>query len=948
MRRSASRSLLLISAAATALLAVPSLAAAEDAAAVTADPNQVEQVVVTARVERGGLLEKQASSASTAIISAEEIDARPVSNVVDAVSILPGVSVFADNGRGQAATGEPEYVTINGMASNYNAYQLNGVRVPAADPGTRALSLKLLPPFGLQSVQVIKTPDASYDGDSIGGVLNVRTPSAFDFAGSLSKITVQGQLNQLASDQGFDGDGGAVQAEFARRFLGGRIGVYGTVFYKKSGSISEAGEASGYKATYFRDAAKALNQVSDLSPQSYKWDLQHNSIATTGAAFGFDYHGTNTRLYVRATAVSYDDKSEDSQVNIRPAGGGYYLPDSTGAYVPSTDPSARLTLTNAFQGHYFQLRDQVDSLYTIQAGGDTDLGDLHLSYEASLGHSDLTQPNYVEGSLYGMPSAGGAYQMSISPNGYTPVVNFGAVAGSSLNAATTAAYVLDQRNNAVWKYQGTDSGSRANQYGVKLDADYKVNQTFLKTIHGGVNFSFSDRNVWNHYFVHDNNNDYVLTPAGVAANFNNPQGPTVNNLPGQNVSSFLGYPGSAALNQFRSFSRGSFIDGITKHKYQNVYCTPDLVNGRECPGAYTINDYNAGAASNTEDVYAGYVSADVNFGKLTVYPGLRVEETNFDGKAWSPTTQSYVKVAHDYTEVLPNLAAVYRSDNGLVVRGSVRRGFSRPAFGALLSNPAFSVNTVAGETIATYSQGNPNLKPTESVNYDASVEYYGRKDSVFEVAVYSKTLTNYIFTQTVTGGGADHVTTGSVTGVTLPPGFTVPAGATLIFNEPQNGKGGSIQGLTLNAQQRLTFLDGLAKGLGYRANVTVQHSTTDVGGPMPQSPKLIYNLELTYDLNNIKADLAYQYTGIQLVNSGNGNDGNIPQYLQPTKFLNFSLGYKWNKFNITFQAKNITDAPNFWKTVGTSKRYLGVQDGGGNGSYIQFGRTFNLIASYAF
>jgi len=936
---------LLISAAAAALLWAPTFAAAADGATET---SPVEQLVVTARVKRGGILEKIASSASTAIISAEEIDARPVSNVVDAVSILPGVSVFADNGRGQAATGEPEFVTINGMASNYNAYQLNGVRVPAADPGTRALSLKLLPPFGLQSVQVNKTPDASNDGDSIGGVLNVRTPSAFDFAGSLTKLTVQGTLNQLASDQGFNGNGGAIQAEFARRYLGGRLGVYATVFSKKSESISQAGEASGYAATYFRDYAKPLNQVSDLSPKSYKWDLQHNSIATTGAALGLDYHGNTTRLYVRATAVSYNDKSEDSQVNIRPAGGGYYLRDANSAFIQSYDPSARLTLTNAFQGHYFQLRDQVDSLYTVQAGGDTDLDKLHLSYVASLGHSELTQPDYVEGSLYGMPSAGGAYQMSISPNGYTPIVTFGAVAGSSLNAATTAAYVLDQRNNAVWKYQGTDSGSRANQYGLKLDANYKLNQGLLTVIRGGVNVSLSDREVWNHYFVHDNNNDYVLTPGGMAANYNNPQGPTTNNLPGQNVPSFLGYPGSAAINQFRSFNRGSFIDGIKKHKYQNVYCIPDLINDRECPGTYTINDYNAGAASNNEDVYAGYVSADLDFGKVTVYPGLRVEETKFDGKAWSPTIHGFVKVAHNYTEYLPNLAAVYRSGDGLVVRGAVRRGFSRPAFGALLSNPQFSVDTIAGETIAVYSQGNPNLKPTESVNYDASVEYYGIEDSVFEVAAYSKTLTNYIFTQTVTGGGPDHVTNGSVIGIALPPGFNVPAGATLIFNAPQNGKGGSIQGFTLNAQQRLTSLDGLARGLGYRANVTVQHSTTDIGGPLPQAPKLIYNFELTYDLNQFKADLSYQYTGLQLVNSGNGNDGNIPQYLQPTKFLNLSLGYKLDNLNITFQAKNITDAPNFWKTVGTSKRYLGVQDGGGNGSYIQFGRTFNIIASYSF
>ncbi|MDR3506420.1 MAG: TonB-dependent receptor [Caulobacteraceae bacterium] len=941
----ATRGLLFISVAAAALTGAPSLATAAEAAA---DTTSGDQVVVTARAKIGVLAEKKAAPASTAIISAQEIEDRPVSNVVDAVSILPGVSAFADNGRGQAATGQPEYVTINGIASNYNAYQLNGVRVPAADPSTRALSLKLLPPFGLQSIEVVKTPGANYDGDSIGGVLNIKTPSAFDYAGSLTKITVQGQLNELASDSGFNGAGGAIQAEFARRYLDGKIGIYGTIFYKKESSISEAGEIGGYSPTHPNTANLPLGQVA-ISPTSYKWDLQHNNIATTGGAFGLDYHGANTRLYVRGTAVSYDDKSEDSQVNIRSGGGGYYVQDQTGAYVPSTAANATLTMTNAFQGHYFQLRDQVDSLYTVQAGGDSDLGRLHLAYETSYGYAELTQPNYVEGSLYGMPSAGGTYQIGMGSNGYTPQVTFGALSGSSLNAASTAAYVLDQRNNAVWKYQGADSGSRAKQFGAKIDADYKADFGVVKVIHAGLNLNFSDRLVWDHYFVHGNNNDYVLTPGGMAANYNNPQGPTVNNLPGQNVASFLGYPGVSGLDQFRSFARGSFIDGITRHKYQDVNCIPDIADDRTCPGAYTINDYNAGAASNTENIYAGYVSADLNFDKLTLYPGVRIEQTEFSGKAWAPltnTTGGYINLGHDYTEVLPNIAAVYRTDNAIVVRASVRKGFSRPAFSQLIPNPSVSIDDVA-KTVYI-SQGNPDLKPTESVNYDVSVEYYGVKDSVFEVAGYYKTLTNFTYTQSVTGGGPAYSNNTTLSNISVPAGYTIPTGYQVIATEPQNGVQGSIQGVTLNAQQRLAFLPGLASGLGYRANLTLQHSSTKLGGPLPQSPDMLYNIEVTYDLHKIHADLAYQYTGLQLVNGGNGNDGNIPQYLQPTEFLNFSLGYQVGKVNLSFQAKNLTDAPTFWKTVGKSKQYLGVQDGGGNGSYIHFGRTFNLIATYSF
>jgi TonB-dependent receptor len=242
--------------------------------------------------------------------------------------------------------------------------------------------------------------------------------------------------------------------------------------------------------------------------------------------------------------------------------------------------------------------------------------------------------------------------------------------------------------------------------------------------------------------------------------------------------------------------------------------------------------------------------------------------------------------------------------------------------------------------------GNPNLKPTESVNYDASLEYYGVKDAVFELGAYYKSIKNFIYTASATGSALS--SGGGSATASLPAGIVVPSGYTVMVNAPENGPSAYVEGLTFNAQQRLSFLAGLARGLGYRANVTVQHSDTKLGGALPQSPDLIYNLEGTYELHGVHADLTYQYTGLQLVNLGNSNDGNLSQYLQPTAFLNLSIGYRFGPTDITFQAKNLTDSPTFWKTVGKSDRYLGVQDGDGNGSYIKFGPTFSLTATYNF
>jgi hypothetical protein len=115
--------------------------------------------------------------------------------------------------------------------------------------------------------------------------------------------------------------------------------------------------------------------------------------------------------------------------------------------------------------------------------------------------------------------------------------------------------------------------------------------------------------------------------------------------------------------------------------------------------------------------------------------------------------------------------------------------------------------------------------------------------------------------------------------------------------------------------------------------------------PLPHAPKLIYNLQLLYDLYGAHAALSYQYQGLQLYNL----EGNLlNEYLQPTKTLNLTVGYEMAGWNVVFGARNLTNEYDFYKTLGESTKYLGTQDGGGNGAYIKTGRVYNLTLSYSF
>ncbi len=920
----------------------------------------VDELVVTGAKEKGSLLEKRNDVAVSSVISAEEMTRRPVSNVVEALSILPGVSAYADMGLGQAATGEPEFVTIRGIDSSYNAYSLNGVRAPQSDPGSRALSLKLVPPFGLQSIKVVKSPTAEYDGDSIGGVVDIRTPTAYDFGGALTRITLRGDLADLAERRGLNGKGGAVQGEFARKFADGRFGVYATAYYEQKNSTGEAGEVAGWVPTEaFQSDVKDFTKVDSLSANSFKWDFYTNRIERFGGNVSVDYRTDAQTLYAQVTYGKYKDRGDDNQMNVRPGlantgkdaaghpldywgrpvgpglpGDANYAPQQVnsnpggGAY----DASGFYSIPGSFAGHYFQLRDQESELITVKIGGSTKRDRLTFDYDLSYGYAKQARPNYVEASFYGLPIEGARYNIQWS-DPHTPRIVF--------NSAAARDAIFSQDSNRLWKTQGSDSASDNGVWAGKFNVTYDAGGKTLRQLRAGLAYSASERSQYEHEFTgSDGDNLALLTPQGYASPYFNPAGPTIGALPGTNLSgAVLGsYPGV-----FRALDRSYYPGLITPHAYQDNFAI-DPKTGLATwgnPGAYSINDYNRRSVSGDEKILAAYVSAELNFGPLSVYPGLRYEYTDYSATYWAVDGASggFKSFGSDYGEVLPSVNLVYRTDNGLVYRGSIRRGFSRPAFGLLAQPASISRDPTNSNIILAISQGNPNLKPTESINYDASVEYYNQSGGLFEAAAYYKDINNFIYAASVTGAAPSSQTASL-------------ANAGVTISQPENGGSAKLMGVELNARQQLKFLPGPWSGLGVGVNATFQHSEADSKRAdhfgrktwLPRAPEQIFNIEAFYNYGSFSADLTYQYTGLQLVNL---TSNNLDNYLQPTKFLNLSVGYVLNGVNFTLAAKNLTNEPVFWKTLGKSTRYLGTQDGGGNGSYVETGRVFSLTASYA-
>ena len=164
------RALLLSAAAASALtLAQPVLA--QDAPAAQADeaaPAEEEILVTGIRAsERAAIDIKRNSVAVVDSIVAEDLGKLPDQNVAESLQRVAGVTIERNRGEGR-------YVTVRGFGPKFNAVTVNG-RTLATDNNGREFSFDVIPSEVISGADVFKSPQANFNGSSIGATVDVKT-----------------------------------------------------------------------------------------------------------------------------------------------------------------------------------------------------------------------------------------------------------------------------------------------------------------------------------------------------------------------------------------------------------------------------------------------------------------------------------------------------------------------------------------------------------------------------------------------------------------------------------------------------------------------------------------------------------------------------------------------------------------------------------------------------
>ncbi len=143
---------------------------------------------------------KRDSDAIVDVVTAEDVGKFPATNVAEAITIIPGVTI-------DKAFGQGEKVSILGTDPALNRTLLNGQTIASADwfisdqPG-RTFNYSLLAPQLVSKVEVYKSPEAWLEEGSIGGTVNVSTRKPLDLGGT----TISGAVGYLYNDRVEAGD----------------------------------------------------------------------------------------------------------------------------------------------------------------------------------------------------------------------------------------------------------------------------------------------------------------------------------------------------------------------------------------------------------------------------------------------------------------------------------------------------------------------------------------------------------------------------------------------------------------------------------------------------------------------------------------------------------------------------------------------------------------------
>jgi TonB-dependent receptor len=301
-----------------------------------------------------------------------------------------------------------------------------------------------------------------------------------------------------------------------------------------------------------------------------------------------------------------------------------------------------------------------------------------------------------------------------------------------------------------------------------------------------------------------------------------------------------------------------------------------------------------------KEVGGGVFDGQVGVRYLTVDTNMTFTDVN------SFETSS---ASNSVSKMLPNIMLRYNFAEDWLARVSYGETVRLPNFNDLNATITY-VPDVTDIGYGTATGGNPNLDPTESRNYDVSLEWYFAEGSAVYGTWFKRDIEGFV------------VSFRNPVIFDLPDDDPDRGPYTFILSQPDNTSNGVLDGFEFGLVYFPTNLPGWLNGAGIQATYTMLDSeqeipvTNEVGEivgtdilPIFGVSDTSYNVILAYDRYDFDMRLSYVWREDFLQRNEAALFANpLGIYRSPEESLDFQLSWAVNEnFTLTFDATNLTE-----------------------------------------
>lgn len=861
------------------------------------EAGMVEEVIVTG-IKRS-LMEsadiKRDASGVVDAISAEDIGKFPDTNLAESLQRITGVSIDRVNNEGNQ-------VTVRGFGPSFNLVTLDGRQMPNSSALSsagisRSFNFREIASESVRAVEVYKTGRADISSGGIGATINIVTGKPFDYDGFVAAANVAAVFDTSVIN------GDEVTPEFSgmisNTFADDTFGILASYSYsKRDFGVERIGTQNYWNPGYPGQANPDTSAIdTSKNPDLTTWrtvtvddDRADYSRTRQNAQLVLQWAPTDS---LTVSANYFGGRFEESG-NMNRMSFWFDNVQEGAADVNGTiiNPS-RMNDELNFWGWEYQFDTENDSYGLNVDWQVTDSLSLVLDGHSSTSHANKGNlPAEIVTNLKNPFGAAAPVHIGADFSGKIPSVSY------DDSGLPGGAYALENIEADLYQERGNEIENTIEQ--LRLSGRWDSESDWFTGLSFGVE-----------------NTNYDVT---------------VDNIYGASFALGNGAMDISGLDL-------DFIPGKLGFEYAPVFSAQQFLDLVDSQGLK--NPTNVGQDGVEEDTWSYYLSADIdtfvgNNMRFRMNIGVRYEETEVTsysvvdpvvGFNWiTPLEMSkiyYGQTIEDnlegkYDHWLPNLDMSLEMRDGLIGRFSYSETVARSNIGSMFPRTSLNNHYSTGPYLG--SQGNPNLLPFKSDNFDLSLEWYYSEGSYASVGYFHKKVDNFIGTDVEQR--IIESPNGPLTNPSANPRGDCPSGTVAVPNPdcvsqpgdpvitwdittPLNRSDTAVYGWEFNIQHMFG-----ESGFGAIFNYTIvdtddkfdvysSDNEYNVAGLSDSA-----NLVAFYEKGDWAARIAYNWRDKFILGSTNGEPKFVAEYGQ----LDLSASWTFNDWgNLYVEAINLTD-----------------------------------------